>query len=101
MDVICVSPGWCKTSLHRHTSISCLNWPFALLAFAFFGRSKKKGGKSIVLECLKEDKHEGLCYRDGKRLKDLDEFIYSKRDWMEKVWRKSQEILQKANVNSD
>ena len=40
--VACVSPGWCRTRLHQHGTVGCLEWPMLLLMAAVFMKSASK-----------------------------------------------------------
>ena len=40
--VFCVSPGWCRTSLHRHTSLAWYQYPALIVLGAVFMKPASK-----------------------------------------------------------
>ena len=42
VSIYCVSPGWCKTSLHRNTDLSWYAYILALPVAALFMKSAKE-----------------------------------------------------------
>ena len=48
VSVYCVSPGWCKTSLHRNTDIPWYAYILALPIAALFMKSAKDVSKKLL-----------------------------------------------------
>ena len=47
VSVYCVSPGWCKTSLHRNTDVPWYAYILALPIAALFMKSAKEVSKKL------------------------------------------------------
>ena len=48
VSVYCVSPGWCKTSLHRNTDMPWYAYILALPIAALFMKSAKEVSKDLL-----------------------------------------------------
>ena len=52
VSVYCVSPGWCKTSLHRNTDMPWYAYILALPIAALFMKSAKEVSKKLLNEII-------------------------------------------------
>ena len=52
VSVYCVSPGWCKTNLHRNTTMPWYTYILAIPIAALFMKSAKKVSNFIFINYL-------------------------------------------------
>ena len=60
VSVYCVSPGWCKTSLHRNTDMPWYAYILALPIAALFMKSAKEVSKKLINDSSNMHKNQNF-----------------------------------------
>jgi len=77
LQIFCVSPGWCKTQLHRNTDIPWYGYIGIVVVGLFFMKSAKQGCQTIV-HCASAESstlQSGKFYRNSKVDDGIEDFL--------------------------
>jgi NAD(P)-dependent dehydrogenase (short-subunit alcohol dehydrogenase family) len=89
-----VSPGWCRSSLGRHSGFSLLTKIAVSPIMFMVQRSSQQGAQNIIFATLQDQLKSGEMYKDGEIAKEEIDFIDSLGEKLpEKLWELSEQLL--------